>query len=240
MRAAAVAAAALPVLVGVCKSRRTAQLLGAAALPSLHVCRFSTSMQAATPQPVPKKLDAPRVGVSAVVMRPPLHKDKVVEASEASANPQHAIHFLMVRRAKQPAKGMWSFPGGSLELGETIVQGAMRETLEETGIALRCAGGRGTLSMPEAFTAVDAISHGADGEIAFHFALVEVAAMPADPTVEGVAATDVDALQWVTLPELQRLENVTPLCDEVAQKALRLYGSGLLKDAQDSEAVQHS
>ena len=33
--------------------------------------------------------------------------------------------------------GKWCFPGGSLELGESLVECAVRETLEETGIRLR-------------------------------------------------------------------------------------------------------
>ena len=35
--------------------------------------------------------------------------------------------------------GKWCFPGGSLELGESLVECAVRETLEETGIRLRNA-----------------------------------------------------------------------------------------------------
>lgn len=37
--------------------------------------------------------------------------------------------------------GLWCFPGGSLELGETLADCAVRETQEETGVVLRCGGG---------------------------------------------------------------------------------------------------
>lgn len=43
---------------------------------------------------------------------------------------------LLIRRAKPPSMGMWSFPGGSLELGEAIVDCAVREVKEETGVML--------------------------------------------------------------------------------------------------------
>jgi ADP-ribose pyrophosphatase YjhB (NUDIX family) len=39
--------------------------------------------------------------------------------------------ILMCRRAIQPRLGLWTFPAGFLELGETSGEGAIRETLEE-------------------------------------------------------------------------------------------------------------
>ena len=47
------------------------------------------------------------------------------------------MQVLLVRRGKEPQKGMLTFPGGSLELGETMADCAIRETLEETGLRLR-------------------------------------------------------------------------------------------------------
>jgi ADP-ribose pyrophosphatase YjhB (NUDIX family) len=42
--------------------------------------------------------------------------------------------ILMCRRALEPAVGQWVFPSGFLECGETLQEGAARETLEETGV----------------------------------------------------------------------------------------------------------
>ena len=42
--------------------------------------------------------------------------------------------ILLVKRAFEPAKGAWSLPGGFLELGETLEQGAKRELKEETNL----------------------------------------------------------------------------------------------------------
>ena len=39
---------------------------------------------------------------------------------------------LMCRRNIEPRKGMWTFPAGFMELGETSAQGAAREGLEES------------------------------------------------------------------------------------------------------------
>jgi len=40
--------------------------------------------------------------------------------------------ILMCRRNIEPRKGMWTFPAGFMELGETSSQGAAREGLEES------------------------------------------------------------------------------------------------------------
>lgn len=42
--------------------------------------------------------------------------------------------LLLVKRNERPSKGMWSFPGGAVELGETTAEAAVRETREETGL----------------------------------------------------------------------------------------------------------
>jgi 8-oxo-dGTP diphosphatase len=39
---------------------------------------------------------------------------------------------MLVQRANPPDKGLWSIPGGKIELGETTLQAAQREIYEET------------------------------------------------------------------------------------------------------------
>ena len=51
------------------------------------------------------------------------------------SNAEAPLQILMVRRANEPSKGMWAFPGGSLELGESLEECAIRECAEETGAA---------------------------------------------------------------------------------------------------------
>lgn len=45
--------------------------------------------------------------------------------------------LLMVRRAVNPERGKWAFPGGYIDYDEDPRQAAVREVREETGLAVR-------------------------------------------------------------------------------------------------------
>ncbi|MDR2365018.1 MAG: bifunctional nicotinamide-nucleotide adenylyltransferase/Nudix hydroxylase [Zoogloeaceae bacterium] len=47
-----------------------------------------------------------------------------------------AGHALLVRRKNAPGRGLWAIPGGFLEKEERLLQGALRELKEETGLDL--------------------------------------------------------------------------------------------------------
>lgn len=47
--------------------------------------------------------------------------------------PEWENEILLCRRAIEPRYGMWTLPAGFLENGETVSEGAMRETYEEAG-----------------------------------------------------------------------------------------------------------
>jgi 8-oxo-dGTP diphosphatase len=44
---------------------------------------------------------------------------------------------LLIRRGSEPLRGQWSIPGGTLELGESLENGVIRELKEETGLTVR-------------------------------------------------------------------------------------------------------
>ena len=47
---------------------------------------------------------------------------------------------LLVKRNKEPGKGLWSLPGGAVELGETLTGALAREIAEETSIEIEIGG----------------------------------------------------------------------------------------------------
>jgi 8-oxo-dGTP diphosphatase len=46
--------------------------------------------------------------------------------------------MLLILRGHEPAKGLWSIPGGRVERGETDQQAVVREVFEETGLTVTC------------------------------------------------------------------------------------------------------
>ena len=57
---------------------------------------------------------SPLVGVGAVIV----HQDRV----------------LLIQRGTEPARGVWSIPGGLIEVGEMLHEAVVREVREETGL----------------------------------------------------------------------------------------------------------
>jgi 8-oxo-dGTP diphosphatase len=56
--------------------------------------------------------------------------------------------IVLVRRAIDPGRGLWVFPGGFLDVGETAPAAAVRETREETGLKVSLTGILDVYSFP--------------------------------------------------------------------------------------------
>lgn len=48
--------------------------------------------------------------------------------------------ILLVRRARAPARGVYTLPGGRVEFGETLTEALTREIAEETQLTIEIAG----------------------------------------------------------------------------------------------------
>ena len=55
---------------------------------------------------------------------------------------------VLVRRGSEPYEGQWALPGGFVQVGETVKQAAVRETAEETGLAVEVSRLVGVYSEP--------------------------------------------------------------------------------------------
>ncbi|MCU0483446.1 MAG: NUDIX domain-containing protein, partial [Chloroflexi bacterium] len=57
---------------------------------------------------------------------------------------------MLIRRGIEPGRGLWAQPGGFMEVDETVQEGAVRETFEETGLVVEPGHILGLYSRPEA------------------------------------------------------------------------------------------
>ncbi len=116
---------------------------------------------------------------------------------------------LLVRRRDEPSRGLWSPPGGSVELGETVEDAAARETLEETAVRVRPA---------RVVDVRDVILRDPDGRVRWHYVLFAV--LCDWVSGEPFPATDAENARFVLLSELGEYE-VTQTARQVLEDVSR-------------------
>lgn len=121
--------------------------------------------------------------------------------------------LLVVRRARQPGMGWHTFPGGGVELGETLEAAVAREVKEETGL---------DVSVGALIGHRDVIIRDPGGRVARHFVVLPFLARWTGG--EFVLNEEHDAGDWLGVDALAGLKTTEGLA-EIAATALRLAGA---------------
>lgn len=103
--------------------------------------------------------------------------------------------ILLVRRGSDPGRGVWSVPGGVVELGESLRNAVRREVREECGVEVEV----GDLCWVSEVVERDEM-----GRIRFHYVILDFFA----DYVSGELRAGSDALEarWVPLRDLRSLQ----------------------------------
>jgi len=117
---------------------------------------------------------------------------------------------LLVRRGKEPLKGVWSLPGGALELGENLEAGIRREIREEVGLEVEIG------PIVEVF---ERITPDEKGAVRYHYVLVDYLCRPTGGTL--LAADDADDARWFPSNDLKSI-HITEGTPPVIEKAFRM------------------
>jgi ADP-ribose pyrophosphatase len=117
---------------------------------------------------------------------------------------------LLIRRASEPDAGLWSIPGGLVEVGERMAEAAAREALEETGLKVE---------ITEVLGVVDKIVRDDEGRVKYHFVIVDYVATPTGGSLKP--SSDALDARWVKADELPGYE-LSPTLVELL-KRVNLY-----------------
>jgi ADP-ribose pyrophosphatase YjhB (NUDIX family) len=125
-----------------------------------------------------------------------------------------AGQVLVVRRARAPADGLFSLPGGVVEIGETLMQALIREVREETSLAIE----------PVALAGYrEAITRDRDNRVERHFVILPFAARWR--AGEPVLNEELSEARWLRPAELTGLPTTPGLAEIVATAFKRLQGA---------------
>src|SRR5579875_2271408 len=100
--------------------------------------------------------------------------------------------ILMIRRTDN---GNWAVPGGGIELGESLIEAAMRETKEESGVDCQITGISGIYTDPRHI-----ILYTSNGEARQEFSIV-LTARPAGG--QPAPSSETSEVRWVPRAEVE-------------------------------------
>jgi ADP-ribose pyrophosphatase YjhB (NUDIX family) len=118
---------------------------------------------------------------------------------------------LLARRGKEPSYGLWSLPGGAVDLGEGLKNAAARETREECGIEIE---------ITDVLEVVERMVRDPDGRVQFHYVIVDYLARWTSG--ELVSSPEVLEARWVPPEDFPQYE----MTRGTAEVVLRMLDTG--------------
>lgn len=118
--------------------------------------------------------------------------------------------ILIVRRGREPSKGLWTLPGGNLKIGESIRDGLVREILEETGLIV---------TVNTLVEVVESIHYDTSDEVQYHYVILDYLC-----TIEKGRlrpASDIEDCQFIEHEKLVEFQ-LAGTTREVIEKALTM------------------
>jgi ADP-ribose pyrophosphatase YjhB (NUDIX family) len=115
-----------------------------------------------------------------------------------------------VKRRNEPEKGLWSIPGGMVELGERVEDAVKREVQEETGMRIE---------VDRLLTTINRIIRDKDGRIQFHYVIIDYLCHLRFGTLK--ASTDAEDARWIPLDQVKNFPAtnlLVSLIDEAKRK----------------------
>jgi 8-oxo-dGTP diphosphatase len=119
---------------------RGAVLISGSLNPALREARFCPRCAQPAEIAYPRSISCPHCGYGAYYNPKPV-------AAAIPVPPDS--HIVLLRRAFDPGKDLWTFPGGFVDLGESVRDAAHRETREEIDVAIELGPLVGVYSRPD-------------------------------------------------------------------------------------------
>jgi len=118
--------------------------------------------------------------------------------------------IVLVKRGKEPNKGLWAIPGGGVELGEPVRETAIREVREECNIEIE---------LTDLLGVVDLILKDNDGKIQYHYILIDYLAKYKGG--ELTPQSDVSEAAWFKQYQIEQLD-IPEVTKKILEKAFKL------------------
>jgi 8-oxo-dGTP diphosphatase len=120
---------------------------------------------------------------------------------------------LLIKRGREPGIGLWSIPGGMVEVGETIEIALQREIQEETGLKVE---------VQDLVKIFERIIPDGEGRIQYHYVVLDYWCRVVGGHLS--AASDAEEAGFYSMQDLDRL-HLLPETEQVIRQGYHIFQS---------------